>query len=324
MAKRTSVLKNFCQDLPIEKLRRDGGLQMRDDIDQEHVAAMREAYEQTPASVPPIGVLADGKDYWVWDGHHRIEGATAAGFAVIRCKIEQGTFRDAVLRAAGANTDHGLRRSNADKNRAVRRLLDDKAWRKKTDRWIADTCRVSHTFVAGIRQRILQEETPFLEETPPEKPAVAQDQLATLPTELEQPTREGRDGKAYAATKKPAAKELEVLPPELARKVRNTAAAADERQMARLARIAKDDPQLADAVANMLHDCDVFSVDEALQENDQPEPEPQEEASAVLRQLLKEAKSFWRIECPKSASPALGAAVLEAVADEWLNGGWFR
>jgi hypothetical protein len=150
--------------------------------------------------------------------------------------------------------------------------------------------------------------------------------------------REGRDGKTYAS---PAASKAdsqvatsppetgvsgvdpsELLPKDLAKTIRNTAAAADSRQVAKLARLAAKDPALAETVANMLRDCEVQTVEEALAESDTVD-DPQEKASDVLRQMLSKAKSAWRISCPKKASAALGAAVLEQVADEWLNGGWY-
>lgn len=173
---------------------------------------------------------------------------------------------------------------------------------------------MSHVLVAVVRDELAA--------------AVKIDQLEELPVEEPKEVRVGKDGKTRVVGKKSNPVNdpdvpIDLLPSDLQRKVRNTAAASDPRQMARLAKLAKDDPQLALTVACMLHDCDAYTVDEALQESDQPEPEPQDEASAVLRQMLQKTKSVWRIQCPESASPSLGAAVLEAVADEWLNGGWF-
>src|SRR5262249_53335249 len=46
---------------------------------------------------------------------------------------------------------HGLRRSNEDKAAAVRLLLADPEWAQKSSNWIAEVCRVSHTFVDNVR-----------------------------------------------------------------------------------------------------------------------------------------------------------------------------
>ena len=44
-----------------------------------------------------------------------------------------------------------MRRSNADKRRAVLLLLQDEEWGKWNDSKIARACAVSHTFVASVR-----------------------------------------------------------------------------------------------------------------------------------------------------------------------------
>ncbi|QXD15805.1 hypothetical protein GQ464_002330 [Rhodocaloribacter litoris] len=59
--------------------------------------------------------------------------------------------RDAILHSVGANAEHGLRRTGADKRRAVMTLLQDEEWRRWSDREIARRCRVSHPFVAKMR-----------------------------------------------------------------------------------------------------------------------------------------------------------------------------
>ena len=51
-----------------------------------------------------------------------------------------------------SNFTHGLRRSNADKRRAVEMLLADEEWSAKSDRWIAETAGVHHSTVQAIKQ----------------------------------------------------------------------------------------------------------------------------------------------------------------------------
>src|SRR5690606_22774478 len=58
----------------------------------------------------------------------------------------------AVLYAVGANAQHGLRRSKADKRRAVETLLLDSEWCQWSDREIARRCSVGHTLVANVRK----------------------------------------------------------------------------------------------------------------------------------------------------------------------------
>lgn len=314
-------------EMELASLRMDCGLQLRAEIDHDHVDRLADAYA-AGEPVPPIRVMHDSKTAWVWDGNHRLIARRQAGFETISVIVEHGTYREAILRAAGANHEHGLPRSNKDKRTAVAKLLEDKVWARRSDRWIAETCRVSRPLVMDVRQDI--EAARQVAELPPAE----RDQVAELPPEktakevldsVGAPTaREGKDGKTYQASKPKSAPAATVdLPDELRRAVRNTQAAGDPKQMARLARLAKDDPDLAGVVARMLRDCEVETVEEALLESDSPEPEPQEQASAVLRRLLEHTKTTWRVECPHGASPALGAAVLTQVSDEWLSGGWF-
>lgn len=103
--------------------------------------------------LPPIRVLRDATGaHRLWDGWHRLEAHRRRGRAQIRAIVEDGDERATVLAAVGANAEHGLRRSDADKRRAVTILLEDPEWRTWSDRAIADRCRVHHSFVGRVRR----------------------------------------------------------------------------------------------------------------------------------------------------------------------------
>ena len=57
--------------------------------------------------------------------------------------------------ALGRNASHGLRRTNDDKRRAVKMMLDDPEWSAWSSREIGKQCCVSHTFVEGVRNSYL-------------------------------------------------------------------------------------------------------------------------------------------------------------------------
>lgn len=137
------------------KIRTNGGTQMRSGLNEvtvsEYAEAMTLANDYIP--FPPLIVFYDGQDYWLGDGFHR---HAAAGKAFnedcsIPCDIRSGTRRDAVLYAAGANADHGLRRTNADKQRAIKTLLDDTEWSSWSNREIARRCKVDEKTVRMMR-----------------------------------------------------------------------------------------------------------------------------------------------------------------------------
>lgn len=139
--------------ISIGLVRRDGGTQSRAAINPDVVAEYAELMTETAGAspFPAVRVVFDGAAYWLWDGFHRIEAAVRVGWLDIEAEIRPGTRRDAVLLSCGANADHGLRRSNADKRRAVETLLRDTEWGKWSDREIARRCGVHNSTVSTIR-----------------------------------------------------------------------------------------------------------------------------------------------------------------------------
>lgn len=138
-------------DIELDKIRIDGGTQPRAKIDMEVVNDYSTSFE-LGANFPPIDVFFDGKEYWLADGFHRWHGARAAHLDELPASIHNGTQRDAILFAVGANATHGLKRTNEDKRQAVMLLLNDAEWSKWSNRSIADKCGVSHNLVNDLRQ----------------------------------------------------------------------------------------------------------------------------------------------------------------------------
>src|SRR5262249_45028761 len=95
----------------------------------------------------------DGEDYWLADGFHRCAAAEAAQLTEIEADIQPGTQREAVLYAVGANAEHGLRRTNADKRRAVLTLLQDREWGQWSDHKIAQMTHTTQPFVSKLRHQ---------------------------------------------------------------------------------------------------------------------------------------------------------------------------
>jgi len=169
-------------DLSVAQLRFDTDVQCRASIDSGTVTEYKEALTANVV-FPPLVVFYDGAVHWVADGFHRGSAYRESGAAKCPCDVRQGTKRDAILYAVGANTGHGLRRSNADKRRAVETLLKDAEWSGKSDEWIATKCGVSRPFVIGLRPT----------------PMASGCNGYTLPE-----TRVGLDGKNYPVKLKPA------------------------------------------------------------------------------------------------------------------------
>ena len=132
-------------ELPIADLRTDGGTQPRAYLDGPTVMEYADAMERG-VQLPPVQVMYDGEDYWLYDGFHRVKAAQNIDRTTIRAEVEQGTQEDAQWASLAANKDHGLRRSQADKRRAIRQAL--KGWgEEKPDREIANHVGVSRRTV---------------------------------------------------------------------------------------------------------------------------------------------------------------------------------
>jgi hypothetical protein len=136
--------------LPPTRIRVDGGTQARAELNAEAVEEYRQAMVEGVV-FPPLIVFYDGQDHWLGDGFHRRAAAIAARIDKIAVDVRIGTQRDAQLYAAGANASHGLRRTNADKHRAVELLLRDAEWGQWSDRQIAERTATTHPFVARKR-----------------------------------------------------------------------------------------------------------------------------------------------------------------------------
>ena len=136
--------------LKLEQIRTDGGTQPRVAIDEQTVSEYAELYKNR-VNLPPVTVFFDGTTYWLADGFHRFWASKSIECDYIQAVIHQGTQRDAILYSVGANADHGLRRTNEDKRKAVLTLLEDPKWSRWSDSEIAKRCGVDHKTVSGHR-----------------------------------------------------------------------------------------------------------------------------------------------------------------------------
>ena len=113
---------------------------------------------------PPITVFYDGNSYYLADGYYRYHAHEKAGRTEILSEIKNGSKRDAILHAVGANAKHGVHRSNADKRRAVEILLKDDEWKNMSDREIANQCGVSQPFVGSVKKALIKQGYSFPDE----------------------------------------------------------------------------------------------------------------------------------------------------------------
>lgn len=143
--------------IKLEDIDVDWDLQPRaNGLDQSHVDELADAYRGDRAVEPPtVWRIADGWDetqfvYRLSQGFHRFQAMTRAGLTEAKFLVRHGTADECAIDAACSNRDHGLKRTNADKRRAVEILL--KRLPKESDRAIAERAGVHHDLVASCRR----------------------------------------------------------------------------------------------------------------------------------------------------------------------------
>jgi hypothetical protein len=145
------------QTLNLSQIRIDGGTQPRVEISEDVLAEYAEQLREG-VEFPPVTVFFDGAAYWLADGFHRYHSHRRAGRETIVADIHDGGLREAILYSVGANTEHGLRRTNEDKRKAVETMLTNEivSMDESGIPWnncdIARRCRVSEFLVRRLRE----------------------------------------------------------------------------------------------------------------------------------------------------------------------------
>ncbi len=143
----------------------DENLQQREKLNQAVIDEYALAYS-LGEKLPPITTwyCTDNKyDYerdhvFLVDGFHRVAAAKIAGLTQLPHTQLSGTYREAVLYSMSVNSTHGLRRSNADKRKAVLTLLNDDEWKELSTRELAEIANVSHQLVHNLRTDLKNKE----------------------------------------------------------------------------------------------------------------------------------------------------------------------
>lgn len=143
-------MKTVNRILKIGQIRLDGDTQPRTAIDEDLVDEYADAYK-SKVEIPRVVVFHDGANYWLVDGFHRRWAAVKVGLKSLPCVVHEGTLQDARWYSYAANQTHGLRRTNADKEKAVKAALQHPKGAELSDVQIAEHVGVSHSTVAKYR-----------------------------------------------------------------------------------------------------------------------------------------------------------------------------
>jgi N6-adenosine-specific RNA methylase IME4 len=266
------------QDIQLDAIRRDGGTQPRESLDAFVVQDYADALERGD-TFPPVQVVYDGTDYWLYDGFHRVHAYEKAGRDSIPSDVTQGTQKDAQWLSLAANKDHGLRRTRADKRRAVVKALE--GWGKsKSFAEIGRHIGVADTTVSRTHERLLQSRGPSQNNQRGKGGRV-----------------KGADGIWRPARRKPKP----TLEPDVVEQLKDTHVADDPAEQRELAKV-KEDEQ--DSIVRSIKD-EGLSVKEARsrhrrkereREVSAAESEPPDLESVTQRYSVVYADPPWRYD----------------------------
>jgi hypothetical protein len=177
-------------NLELDKLKIDSGTQGRSGINHRYVEELCDTMYDggKEFQLPPVIVFYDGEFYHLADGFHRRMVYLRVGRKTIPAIVKQGTVRDAIIYGVGCNAAHGLRRTVTDIERCLYRLLDDKEWRNRSVRWLADTVKCSFHLAKKTKTAWDQERKSQGKQGIGDSKTVTAKDGRELPAHTEQPT----------------------------------------------------------------------------------------------------------------------------------------
>lgn len=133
-------------DINIHQIRRDGGTQPRGVLDEDHINDLLFALKNG-AKFEAILIYYDGENHWLTDGYHRLAATIRYGKDKIKASVRQGTLQDAQWHSFSVNQHNVLKRSNADKQRAIIGALKHSYGIQRSNSEIAQHCGVDEKTV---------------------------------------------------------------------------------------------------------------------------------------------------------------------------------
>jgi hypothetical protein len=157
------------------------------------------------AIFPAIDVFRESGSsrYILADGFHRLFAHIHADRDEIEATIHEGGMQEALIFAAGSNSEHGFRRTNADKRNAVEMCLKDPEISLMGSQEIADICRVTKRTVNKIKhEQMSTDEEPSGNGSHPEpQEPTAEDFRPTRPEPTQEEVERGELRAALSAIK---------------------------------------------------------------------------------------------------------------------------
>jgi len=138
------------KNIPINLIKKDGGTKRRplnEDTIKEYIKSM-----DNGSIFPPVDVVIDGDNYWLWHGFHRYECYKRRGEKEIPANVTYGNKHDAQWLSFGAHKKHELPPRAIQEKLQI--ILKDPEWQKKSDIEIGKHVNCSRAYVNQMRKKI--------------------------------------------------------------------------------------------------------------------------------------------------------------------------
>ena len=137
------------KSIPIKDICLDGGTQQRavdDDVMKRYSALLADGVK-----FPPVSIVTDGKNNYLWDGFHRYFSNLKLKRKYIEAFVETGTRRDAIYLSFSANKENAFPRQPGTAKGIVEKILKDKEWAKMSISAIARHVGVTESYFKKIQ-----------------------------------------------------------------------------------------------------------------------------------------------------------------------------
>lgn len=139
-------------EVPVERLLLDPDCQVRAEMNEDTIEEYKEAMLAGAGFPLPVVFGSLSGELYIGDGYHRVKAARRASRSMVPIELRPGTKIDAIKYALSANLTHGLRMTNADKQRAIRLALEN--FGHLSNYQIARMVGVSDPSVGKYRKRL--------------------------------------------------------------------------------------------------------------------------------------------------------------------------
>lgn len=157
------------KNIPIKDILIDPAMQHREidnDVMLRYKALLADGYK----GFPPVSIVTDGKNNYLWDGFHRYFAHLKLDKKYISANLENGSRRDAIYFSFSANKENAFPRQPGTAGEIIKKILKDEEWSKMSLRVIADHVGVTERYVRKLQAELKSYPRNSSEDKPDSKP----------------------------------------------------------------------------------------------------------------------------------------------------------